>query len=464
MTEEKHNFSNAPEPTEPRDASHASDLPPVFGQEAEAQASPAHFAEPAVGEDADASIDPLGDTAPHEIEAAHFAQPAFADGAPADAEPAHFAEPEQAPAAYAAPAPVEEEHPYPEAAHFADGDTAADDIVPAADPLFADLTDHSAAEDDPAVVEDILGDQDTGELPPIDAIEAAAAAAKQVAPGDTAELDAAKVESKLKDPGTTQSFMPLAEERITTDSTYDAGTTTTLMWGARSDVGCVRAHNEDSYLVASPLFAVCDGMGGHAAGEVASSIAVETIAKMSPGTADAARLAAGVEAANAAIIEASANGVGRPGMGCTATVAYIEGHTIAIAHVGDSRAYLMHEGVLTRITHDHSYVEEMVAMGQMERDSSAYNRQKNIITRAMGISETVDTDFFEVDLEPGDYFLLCSDGLTNMVEDRDICRIVSGPGTMREKASALIAEANRRGGNDNIAVVLVKPLESGVTT
>ena len=103
-------------------------------------------------------------------------------------------------------------------------------------------------------------------------------------------------------------------------------------------------------------------------------------------------------------------------------------------------------------------------MVQIERDSSAYNRQKNIITRAMGISETVDTDFFEVDLEPGDYFLLCSDGLTNMVEDRDICRIVSGPGTMREKASALIAEANRRGGNDNLAVVRVKPLESGVTT
>lgn len=110
------------------------------------------------------------------------------------------------------------------------------------------------------------------------------------------------------------SFEPLTEERIETDSTYDAGTTTQLMWGARSDVGCVRPHNEDSYLVQSPLFCVCDGMGGHAAGEVASSIAVETIAKTAPQSADAARLAAAVEAANAAVIEAALNGLGKPGM------------------------------------------------------------------------------------------------------------------------------------------------------
>ena len=461
MTEEKHNFSNAPEPTEPRDASHASDLPPVFGQEAEAQASPAHFAEPAVGEDADASIDPLGDTAPHEIEAAHFAQPAFADGAPADAEPAHFAEPEQAPAAYDAPAPVEEEHPYPEAAHFADGDTAADDVVPAADPLFADLTDHSAAEDDPAVVEDILGDQDTGELPPIDAIEAAAAAAKQVAPGDTAELDAAKVESKLKDPGTTQSFMPLAEERITTDSTYDAGTTTTLMWGARSDVGCVRTHNEDSYLVASPLFAVCDGMGGHAAGEVASSIAVETIAKMSPGTADAARLAAGVEAANAAIIEASANGVGRPGMGCTATVAYIEGHTIAIAHVGDSRAYLMHEGVLTRITHDHSYVEELVDAGEITADEARIHPNRSVITRALGSDPAMYADHFQLNIEEGDRLILCSDGLSSMIPDSEIENIAVKSSTAQMCTDNLVDAALAAGGADNVSVVVVDVVNDG---
>ncbi len=116
------------------------------------------------------------------------------------------------------------------------------------------------------------------------------------------------------------------------------------MWGARSDVGCVRTHNEDSYLVQSPLFCVCDGMGGHAAGEVASSIAVETIARLAPQEADPTRLAAAVEAANAAIIEAAANGLGKAGMGCTATAAYIEGNVIAIAHVGDCSAYLLHEG------------------------------------------------------------------------------------------------------------------------
>ena len=105
----------------------------------------------------------------------------------------------------------------------------------------------------------------------------------ETSPADTAEIDVAAVEAKLKDPGSTQSFAPITDDLIDADSTYDAGTTTQLMWGARSDVGCVRSHNEDSYLVQSPLFCVCDGMGGHAAGEVASSIAVETIAKTAPG-------------------------------------------------------------------------------------------------------------------------------------------------------------------------------------
>ena len=165
-----------------------------------------------------------------------------------------------------------------------------------------------------------------------------------VSPEDTAEIDVHVVESKLNDPGSTQSFEAIPDERIDADSTFDAGTNTQLMWGARSDVGCVRSHNENSYLVASPLFAVCDGMGGHAAGEVASSIAVETIAKTAPASADPALLGAAIEAANAAVIEAAMNGVGRPGMGCTATAAYIDGTTLALAHVGDSRAYLMHAG------------------------------------------------------------------------------------------------------------------------
>ena len=243
---------------------------------------------------------------------------------------------------------------------------------------------------------------------------------------------------------------------------------------ALTDIGQVRSMNQD-YIYSSPemvgslpnLFLVADGMGGHKAGDYASRFAVENLViyinragKGSP----VMQLKMGIEEVNERLYEESLKREELKGMGCTLVAGVVEDNILYVANVGDSRLYLIHGSLIHQVTRDHSYVEEMVAMGQMERDSSAYNRQKNIITRAMGISETVDTDFFEVDLEPGDYFLLCSDGLTNMVEDRDICRIVSGPGTMREKASALIAEANRRGGNDNIAVVLVKPLESGVTT
>ena len=231
-----------------------------------------------------------------------------------------------------------------------------------------------------------------------------------VSPGDTAEIDVAAVEAKLKDPGSTMSFEPLTEERIETDSTYDAGTTTQLMWGARSDVGCVRPHNEDSYLVQSPLFCVCDGMGGHAAGEVASSIAVETIAKTAPQSADAARLAAAVEAANAAVIEAALNGLGKPGMGCTATCAYIENDTLAIAHVGDSRAYLRHEGTLIRVTR----------------------------------------------------LILCSDGLSSMIPDSDIENIATQSSTAQICVDNLVDAALAAGGHDNVTVVVVDLVDDGV--
>ena len=243
---------------------------------------------------------------------------------------------------------------------------------------------------------------------------------------------------------------------------------------ALTDVGRVRAMNQD-YIYSSPepvgtlpnLFLVADGMGGHKAGDYASRYMVENLVvylNKHRGNGVVGQLKNAIDEVNRGLYQESLSHEEFFGMGCTLVAAVVEDDILYVANVGDSRLYLIHGNLIHQVTRDHSYVEEMVAMGQMERDSSAYNRQKNIITRAMGISETVDTDFFEVDLEPGDYFLLCSDGLTNMVEDRDICRIVSGPGTMREKASALIAEANRRGGNDNIAVVLVKPLESGVTT
>ncbi|WP_270575359.1 Stp1/IreP family PP2C-type Ser/Thr phosphatase, partial [Candidatus Collinsella stercoripullorum] len=318
-----------------------------------------------------------------------------------------------------------------------------------------------AAESGSAAQEDILGLEDTGPLPEPEVVAAAAEAARKASPEDTAEIDVAQVEAQLKDPGTTQSFAPLTEERIPTDSTYDAGTTTSLMWGARSDVGCVRSHNEDSYLVASPLFAVCDGMGGHAAGEVASSIAVETIARTSPGTADAAQLAAAVEAANAAVIEAAASGIGRPGMGCTATVAYIEGTTIAIAHVGDSRAYLLHEGVLTRVTRDHSYVEELVDAGEITADEARVHPNRSVITRALGSDPGMYADHFTLNIVEGDRLILCSDGLSSMISDSEIEDIAVKSSTAQMCTDNLVDAALAAGGADNVSVVVVDVVDDG---
>ncbi len=286
--------------------------------------------------------------------------------------------------------------------------------------------------------------------------------ADTVSPGDTAEIDVAAVEAKLKDPGSTMSFEPLTDERIETDSTYDAGTTTQLMWGARSDVGCVRPHNEDSYLVQSPLFCVCDGMGGHAAGEVASSIAVETIAKTAPQAADAARLAAAVEAANAAVIEAALNGLGKPGMGCTATCAYIENDTLAIAHVGDSRAYLLHEGTLIRVTRDHSYVEELVDAGEITADEARVHPNRSVITRALGSDPAMYADHFTLHIEEGDRLILCSDGLSSMIPDSDIENIATQSSTAQICVDNLVDAALVAGGHDNVTVVVVDLVDDGV--
>ncbi len=243
---------------------------------------------------------------------AHAAeQPTAPEATPA---PAHFAEPvaaaiNESAAVFAAPEPAAPAFPIAPASEVAPAST------PAPEPIDVSPQDDEST----ARVSEEPDSPDTGD-------SESNAETDTVSPGDTAEIDVAAVEAKLKDPSSTMSFEPLTEERIETDSTYDAGTTTQLMWGARSDVGCVRPHNEDSYLVQSPLFCVCDGMGGHAAGEVASSIAVETIAKTAPQSADAARLAAAVEAANAAVIEAALNGLGKPGMGCTATVPHRKRH------------------------------------------------------------------------------------------------------------------------------------------
>ena len=242
-----------------------------------------------------------------------------------------------------------------------------------------------------------------------------------------------------------------------------SGSNEFISWGARSDVGLVRGHNEDSFLLRTPLFVVSDGMGGHAAGEVASSIAVETIGERAPGTADDVLLGAAVEAANANVIKAAEEGVGKPGMGCTATAVLIEKNHMAVAHVGDSRLYVLHAGSLVRVTHDHSFVEEMVRLGGLKEEEARHHPDKNIITRAIGVKEDVEADIYEYRLKKGDVILMCTDGLSNMVEDEDMFDIVKGSRDVVEAVEMLIEKANSNGGRDNIGVVLAEPLSDEVS-
>ena len=206
-------------------------------------------------------------------------------------------------------------------------------------------------------------------------------------------------------------------------------------------------------------------MGGHNAGDFASSHAVQILVDEIRKDADfnpVKVIRHAIETANAEILTRAQEEEDLRGMGTTIVVATIVGHYAYVANVGDSRLYLIHDGAIRQITRDHSYVEEMVAMGMMQRGSADYNRKKNIITRAAGIKPDIEPDFFEEELEQGDYILLCSDGLSNMVDNDTMCSIVLSEGTLKEKAVRLIAEANKRGGTDNIAVVLVKPQEGGM--
>ena len=243
---------------------------------------------------------------------------------------------------------------------------------------------------------------------------------------------------------------------------------------ALTDVGRVRAMNQD-YIYSSPepvgslpnLFLVADGMGGHKAGDFASRYMVENLVvylSRHPGNSVITQLKEGIDVVNRGLYEESLKHEDFYGMGCTLVAAVAEEDTLYVANVGDSRLYLIHGDSIRQVTRDHSYVEEMVAIGQMRRGSEDYNRRKNIITRALGIGREVEPDFFEVDLEGGDYILLCSDGLSNMLEDQSMYEIITGEGSLKEKAALLIEEANRQGGIDNIAVVLVSPSgrEAGV--
>lgn len=225
-------------------------------------------------------------------------------------------------------------------------------------------------------------------------------------------------------------------------------------FGSRTDVGCIREHNEDSLVVAPPLFAVADGMGGHAAGEVASEIAVQVVSELAPTTPDSQALGAAVEAANEAIIQAAFEGRGREGMGTTMTAALLEGERLVIAQVGDSRAYLLHQGGLQQLTRDHSLMADMIEAGQLTPEEARVHPQRSVITRALGSAPHTRPDLYEINVEAGDRLLLCSDGLTTMLHDSEIEAIMSRTWDPQHCAAQLVSEAVAAGGYDNVTVVV----------
>lgn len=226
-------------------------------------------------------------------------------------------------------------------------------------------------------------------------------------------------------------------------------------FGSRTDVGCVRDHNEDSLVVTPPLFVVADGMGGHAAGEVASEIATTVLAEKAPKTPDAEALGRAVEDANLEIIAAAEDGRGREGMGTTCTAAILQEERLVIAQVGDSRAYLLHQGKLQQLTRDHSLVAMMVEAGQLTSEEARIHPRRSVITRALGTDPSTKPDLYEIDVEAGDRLLLCSDGLYGMVEDPDIQAIMMRTADPQRCASQLVNEAIAAGGNDNVTVIVV---------
>lgn len=226
-------------------------------------------------------------------------------------------------------------------------------------------------------------------------------------------------------------------------------------FGSRTDIGRMRDHNEDSLSVSPPLYVVCDGMGGHAAGEVASDIAVNVITRRAPRTPDAAALGQAVEEANLAIIQAAHEGHGREGMGTTCTAAILQNERLVIAQVGDSRAYLVHGGTLQQITRDHSLMADYIEAGRITPEEARVHPERSIITRALGSDPYMQPDLFEINVETGDRLLLCSDGLSSMLEDAEISRLLNAIENPQECANALVGAACEAGGMDNVTVIVV---------
>ena len=238
---------------------------------------------------------------------------------------------------------------------------------------------------------------------------------------------------------------------------------------SKTDIGRKREVNQD-YVFAtdSPvgnipnLLIVADGMGGHKAGDFASKYTTESVVKTLGSSTESgpeAMFQEAVAVANNEIIEQAASDVNLEGMGTTLVVATVIEHTLYFANVGDSRLYVINNEI-KQLSKDHSLVEEMVRLGGINEDEAKHHPDKNIITRAIGAKEDVEMDFFEYRIVEGDIILMCTDGLSNMVEDEDILRIVKGSRDLPEAVNGLIEQANMNGGKDNIGIVLARPLSS----
>ena len=241
-----------------------------------------------------------------------------------------------------------------------------------------------------------------------------------------------------------------------------------LFVAARSDVGMIRAGNEDSFFAEANekrgLFLVADGMGGHAAGEVASEMAVQIISRELAGiteinngdNAAAVKVAEAVKKANSKIYERTITEVDKQGMGTTASVLILTGSRYLIGQVGDSRVYLLRDGKLRQLTKDHSYVQEQVDAGFLTPEQARYHPYSNVITRCVGASDSVEPDTYNGEVKTGDVYLVASDGLTGMVDDRRLQQLLFSRATPGRVVDALISEANGRGGLDNITAIVVQ--------
>lgn len=243
-----------------------------------------------------------------------------------------------------------------------------------------------------------------------------------------------------------------------------------LLHAARTDVGMIRSGNEDNFAVdvseTRGVFMVADGMGGHAAGEVASEMAVQIVVRDLGAVQDlqahdaAQQVSAALKHANFSIHDRTIAEVDKQGMGTTASVLLVSGTRYMIGQVGDSRVYMLRDGALVQVTKDHSYVQEQVDLGNLTPEQARYHPYSNVITRCVGASPDVEPDVYAGEVKPGDVFLVASDGLTGMVDDRRLQQLLMARTVPERKVQALISEANGRGGLDNITAIVVE-VETG---